>query len=90
MPGTEGLSHLPFELWNMLLGFVKHDALPVLMHELAHDGWDPEEDESGESDAEGEDEWPLTESSEEDYLSGESDAEGEDEVLTEDSEEDYL
>ena len=37
------------------------------MHELAHDGWDPEEDESGESDAEGEDE-VLTEDSEEDYL----------------------
>jgi hypothetical protein len=43
--------HLPFELWNMMLGFVKHDALPV----LADDGWEPaeEESESEEEDAEG-------------------------------------
>ena len=54
--GAEGLPHLPFELWNMMLGFVKHDALPV----LADDGWEPAEEESKseeeESEEDGEDE----------------------------------
>jgi hypothetical protein len=36
----------------MMLGFVKHDALPV----LEDDGWEPDEEESeSESDSEGED-----------------------------------
>jgi hypothetical protein len=44
-----GLPHLPFELWNMMLGFVKHDALPVL-----EDDWVPDEggeEEEGDFDA---------------------------------------
>jgi hypothetical protein len=53
--GAEGLPHLPFELWNMMFGFVKHDALPV----LADDGWEPAEEEfdrEDEDDDEDEDE----------------------------------
>jgi len=49
-PGAKGLPHLPFELWNMMLGFVKHDALPVLV-----DDWVPPESvgSDAESDPEG-------------------------------------
>jgi hypothetical protein len=48
-PWSEGLPHLPFELWNMMLGFAKHDALPV----LEDDGWEPAEDEFENEDEDG-------------------------------------
>ena len=44
------LPRLPFELWNMLLGFLKHDALSVLV-----DDWEDAEDSSSDPE-EGEDE----------------------------------
>ena len=33
---------LPFELWNMMLGFVKHAGLPLLA-----DDWEPPEEAEG-------------------------------------------
>jgi hypothetical protein len=41
------LPHLPFELWNLMLGFVKHGALQVL-----RDDWVPVEEEDDDSDSE--------------------------------------
>ena len=43
--------HLPVELWNMMLGFVKDDALLV----LEDDGWEPDEEEDEGADEEGDD-----------------------------------
>jgi hypothetical protein len=68
-PGAEGLPHLPSELWNMMLGVVKHDALPV----LGDDGWEPAE----ESESEEEGGWDSEEEDGEDEDEG-ADEEGDD------------